>query len=147
MYGYSTVLIVMILTAISLLALACKTTNLPTSAPRPTPTAVTSKWLYNGLLAEKDGNPTRLKNRVERKEIWRFTIIISKIEGKRIQEHFDELMAATDPYIECEFKSERQIISLNVGQSVDVYGTLYEAFKAKQFWPDGKAVKFRNCYY
>ena len=145
MYGYLKVAVFLILTSILLLGLACRTTTPPQSIP--TPIAIPATELYDYFLREKEQNPTRLKDRVERNQIRRLTIVISKIEGRRIQQHFGKLAFDTDPYIECEFEDERRVLPLNVGQSIDVYGTLYEAFDGRFLRPDSKAVKFRDCHY
>ena len=106
-----------------------------------------SKWLYDRLLEEKDLNPTRLKSRLDNKQTLRLTIEISKIDGKKIQQHFERLSLEPDRYIECEFKGERFVLPLNVGQSVNVYGRLHEAFDSRWLRPDSKAVKLKDCYY
>ena len=147
MHGYSTVALFAILTTVSLLSVACGNSGSSLIAPTPTPTAIRAKALYDALLSEKERNPTRLEARVEQKQTLRVTIKITKIEGRRIQEHLDAGLDKLDDYIECEFNNERLVIPLNVGQSVDVYGRLHEAFKNKFLFIPGDALKFRSCYY
>ena len=65
-------------------------------------------------------------------------MVITKIEGRKIQQHFAQPLGEPDQYIECEFKDENQVIPLNVDQSIDVYGKLHEAFKGKRLWPNSK---------
>ena len=70
---------------------------------------------------------------------------ISKIDGKKVQQHFELLYGDTDSYLECEFSNESSVLRLNVGQMISVYGVLSEAFDKRRFRPDSKAVKLRDC--
>ncbi len=142
-----TIALLVFLTVVLLFTLGCRNRETSQSVPTATPTAVPAKWLYDGYHADKQRNPTRLDARIERGELWRFQLIISNIEGSRIQEHFTRVMGGTDSYIECEFENENWVMRLNIGQTVKVYGRLHEAFKDRMIWPDSKAVKFRDCHY
>ena len=135
-----------ILTVTTLAGLGCSMSEQglqsPTAIPTPTPTPMPGKVLHDRLLAETVDNPTRLKNRVENRQLIRFTIQISSIEDSRIRQYFN---GNSGSYIECEFKHERSVLNLNRGQTVNVYGFLDEAFDKKFMRPDSNSIKFRDC--
>ena len=143
----ATVALLGVLTNILFFALGCGNSKTLQATPTATPTAVSARWLYDGYHSDKQRNQTRLDARVRQNELWRFQLTISNIEGSRIQEHFTRVVGETDSYIECEFENENWVMRLNIGQTVNVYGKLHEAFKDRLIWPDSKAVKFRSCYY
>lgn len=103
--------------------------------------------LHQEFEREKSTNPTRLEDMVARNEVRAFSGTIKAIEGAAIQFHIDEKMLERDAFVECAFPSEDDIMSLNIGQKVTVYGKLHEAFSGGLFGAtgDSRAVKFKDC--
>ena len=96
-------------------------------APRPTPTPVPIERVedvYAFYQQEKGANPTRLKARIERKEIRAFQGVVNKIDGSKLQFLHKEELFGKDRYLECEFEHENQVVSFNRGQEAQVVGRL-----------------------
>lgn len=131
-------------TLVLTLVVAC---DRETSPPLPTPVPVDA--LYDALRSEKEGNPTRLKSRVDSEENRSFAGPITNIEGGKVQFHIRKVAAEKDEYVECEFMSESDVLPLNKGDNVSVNGDLHKAFPTGALgdfgFKDSKAVKFKNC--
>ena len=134
---------VIVATLVLTLVLACDRET----PPLPTPVPVDA--LYNALMSEKEGNPTRLKSRVDSEENFSFAGPITNIEGGKVQFHIRKVAAEKDEYVECEFRNESDVLRLDKGNNVSVNGDLHKAFPTGVFgdfgFKDSKAVKFKNC--
>ena len=89
-----------------------------------------------GFSAKKESNPTRSDARVEAKELVSFTGPITKIEDDRVQFHLATRYLEKDDYVQCQFAEKSDVLSLNKGESVTVYGNLAKV---------DTVVKFENC--
>ena len=116
--------------AAALLA-SCEEPAAPTFPP-----SVSFIELFEFYQQEKENNPTRLKNRVEAEELRVFNGPISNIDGSKIQFHVQRIIGGRDRYVECEFSTERSVLSLNVGDQVTVYGNLDDV---------NSVVRFKGC--
>ena len=110
----------------------------PTSTPipTPTPTAQPAVQLYQYFHREKELNPVRFDSIKDAGGYYGFTGIISKIDGRRVQFHIEKRRLKKDEYLECEFSETDEMLNLNVGATVTIYGYLAEA---------GRIVKLKQC--
>ena len=130
-----------IVTCIAITQIACQKPQ-PHSPPPPT---VPSEKLYSYLQDEKNKNPTRLNELVKLEPDFRVILTVTKIEGSRIQQHFEIQDFAPDLYIECDFSDKCSMLSIDVGDQVTVEGKLHEVFKRLYLVWDSAAVKLKEC--
>ena len=130
--------------------IACLTVALATACRQQQiqlPPIVPVEELHQGFEEEKLNNSVRLNRRVDSEEVYAFSGNISEIKGNAIQFLIDERDRGRDAFVECAFPSETYVLRLNLGQSVEVYGKLHEAFSGGLFGAtgDSRAVKFKDC--
>ena len=79
----------------------------------------------------------------------RFRGRIAKIEDKQIRFYVEPpIPLAFDKYVECNFESNEQVFSVNVGEDVVLRGKLVKAFRKRIiifFELNTKAVIFEDC--
>ncbi len=128
---------------IAVVILACQ--NPSAQTPVPTPPRV--EEVYRALEQEKFSNINRLRTREDDREEFRFRGNVTRIEEGEIRFYVEPPMTlAEDLYVECNFKSNRSIASVNVGDEVTVRGELARAFRGRLFGiGETKAVIFENC--
>ncbi len=107
----------------------------PTTVQIPPPQPV--EELYRWLVGEKESNPTRSDARVESEQIFSFVGTITKIEGDSLQFHFEVRYLQKDDYVACKFQNENDVLPLDRGQTVTLYGKLDNV---------GTVVKFKDCH-
>ena len=129
--------------AAAIITTACQSaTNL---TPTPTPPSVVE--VYRTFEAESNSNVARLMTREENREHFRFRGSITRIGDKEIRFYVEPPMTfAEDLYVECNFESNQQIASLNLGDEVSVRGELARAFRGRLFGiGETRAVIFEEC--
>ena len=128
---------------ISVVILACQTP----SAQTPVPTPPRAEEVYRALEQEGFSNVNRLRTREEDREAFRFRGNVTRIEEGEIRFYVEPPMTlAEDLYVECNFKSNRSIASVNVGDEVIVRGELARAFRGRLFGiGETRAVVFEDC--
>ena len=115
-------------------ALAC---NPPTADPTPTPVPIERvEDIYKFYQDEKANNETRLKGRIDRKEIRALHGVVSRIDGTKVQFLHTDNPLEKDTYVECKFQNEQQVWTLNKGEAASVIGMLAGV---------NGTVKFDNC--
>ena len=109
------VLVVGILASVALSSCQVIPGERPT--PTPTPTAVPVDELYRWLQSESELNSARLS---EMEGQWfRFRGQIAKIAVKEIRFYIEPPKVLDhDNYVECNFPSNEQITSVNVGEDI-----------------------------
>ena len=127
--------------------LACKEAplELPPQTSGPTPTAIPIEQLYWDLKGDSNANPARLRHKEDVGEWFRFRGRITKIEDKKIQFHIQQSQSFFDQYVECNFKSNTRIISVNISDDVALWGSLERAFRAHRFDRNGNTVILKDC--
>ena len=142
----NTFLRVYIIFVIPIMVLACKEApqELPPQTPGPTPTAIPVEHLYSSLKEESNANRARLSHREDVGEWFRFRGRITKIEDKKIQFHIQRNLFF-DQYVECNFKSNTRIISVNISDDVALWGSLERAFRTYIFNIKGNTVILKDC--
>lgn len=119
-------------------ALAC---DMSPADPDPTPTPVPIEpveQIYAFYQKEKDVNETRLKERIDRREMRAFHGDVDKIDGTKVQflHTANPNPLGKDTYVECKFQDEQQVWTLDKGKAATVVGMLASV---------NGTVKFDNC--
>ena len=111
-------------------------TATPVSTPTPLPTTMPVEKLYNIYQAHNAQNPTRVENykRLELSSV--FEGRITNIKGSTVQFHVQKLILEPDKYVGCKFKSEGDVLTLNIGSVIRVLGDLEDV---------NGVVQFENC--
>ena len=107
--------------------------------PKPAPTPVPIEDVedvYSDYQREKAANSTRLKARIESKEIRAFRGVVDRIDGSKLQFLYNERFLDKDQYLECKFDDESDVLRFNTKQEAQVVGRLDGA---------NGVVKFTNC--
>ena len=113
--------------------------------PTPTPVATPVEQLYRYLESEKELNQARLS---EMEGQWfRFRGRIARIAEGQIRFNIEPPEPlADDKYVECNFASNEQVTSVNVGEEVAIRGRLARALRGRLFGlGELKAVVFEDC--
>lgn len=106
----------------------------PETIEVPDPRPVTE--LYQWLIADKESNSGRSKEREKKGEVYSFEGSISEIDNGKVRFHVEDRPAARDTWLECEFANDRSTLSLDTGQVVRLYGSLDKV---------DRVVKFGDC--
>lgn len=125
------VLAAMIAAMPMLLDIGCRE---PVTIEVPAPRPVVE--LYQWLLDDKTLNESRSKLREENREVHSFFGPITEIDGSTVRFRIEDRPLQRDTRLDCEFSSERSILSLDAGQTVTLYGFLKEV---------SRVVKFNKC--
>ncbi|MDE2780761.1 MAG: hypothetical protein OXI91_13960 [Chloroflexota bacterium] len=106
----------------------------PVTIEVPAPRPVVE--LYQWLLEDKALNESRSELREEKREVHSFVGPITEIDGSTVRFRIEDRLLQRDTWLECEFASERSILSLDAGQMVTLYGFLKDV---------DRVVKFDKC--
>lgn len=79
---------------------------------------------YAGMHTEKNNNPTRMEESIEKGGVYGVVGIITNITDSKIQFHIQKTLLEQDQYVECEFPDERDVLQFNKGENVQVSGKL-----------------------
>ena len=124
-------------------SLACD--SIWNAEPTPTPTPVLVNQMYEYL---EDLNTSNVAELREKEGTWfRFRGRVDTIEEKMIRFYVEPPRAlADDSYVECNFGSNANLISLRTGVDVTVRGKLVRAFRGRLFGiGELKALVFEDC--
>lgn len=107
-----------------------------TPVPTPTPTAQPVERLYLYFQEQKELNPVRFEQMLDDRGLYGFTGIISEIDGSTVHFLVFQRFMRKDETVECNFEDKDDVLSLNVGEVVTMYGNLV---KAK------RVVRLKDC--
>ena len=133
----------LVLTA--LVSVACGT--ILSSEPTPTPTPYDVNRIYGYLYDLKESNIAELREMEHRWQV-RFRGTVHRIEERQIRFNVD--LPKTSPheqYVECNFRSNSDMVSMREGDDVTVHGRLVRALRDR-FWGiagEHGAVVFEDC--
>ena len=128
----------------ALIPVACGVT--PGAEPTPTPTPYDVNRLYEALENLKESNIARLRE-IEHDTQGRFRGTIDRIEEREIRFYVERPRAlAEDKYVECNFRSNADMVSLYRRADVTVQGRLVRALRGRFFvFGERRAVVFEDC--
>ena len=128
----------------ALMPVACDAVSGAEPTPTPTPWEVTS--LYSYLEDENKNNVARLRDMEDKWQV-RFRGTVGWLQEKKIRFYVEPPKPlATDKYIECNFRSNADMVALNRGDDVTVRGKLVRAFRGRLFgFGEYGAVVFEDC--
>lgn len=113
--------------------------------PTPTPTPVEVNRMYGYL---EDLNTSNVAELRESEGKWfRFRGRVDIIEEKMVRFYVEPPRTlADDSYVECNFGSNADLISLRIGDDVTVRGKLVRAFRGRLFGiGELRALVFEDC--
>ena len=128
----------------ALIPVACGV--IPGVEPTPTPTTYDVNRLYVSLENLKESNIASLRE-MERKLQVRFRGTIDRIEERKIRFYVERpKVLAEDKYVECNFRSNADMVSLYKGADVTVQARLVRALRGRIFgFGERRAVVFDDC--
>ena len=113
----------------------------------PTPTPYDVNQVYGYLYDLKESNISELRDMEHRWQV-RFKGTVNRIDEKKIRFKVDLQKAARhEPYVECNFRSNSDMISMRKGDDVTVKGRLVRALRDRFLGIGGEhgAVVFEDC--
>ena len=128
----------------ALITVACGV--IPGAEPTPTPTPYDVNRLYGSLENLKEDNIASLRE-MEHKLQVRFRGTIDRIEERTIRFYVERpKVLAEDKYVECNFRSNADMVSLHKGADVTMQARLVRAFRGRFFLIGERgAVVFEDC--
>ena len=129
---------------VALASLACGATF--NAEPTPTPTPYDVNRVYGYLHDLKESNIAELKEMEDR---WRPTFkgTVHRVDERKIRFYIEPpRILADDRYVECNFPSNTDLVSMRERDSVTVEGMLVRALRGR-LWGIGEhgAVVFEDC--
>ena len=128
----------------SLTSVACG--DISNAEPTLTPTPVDVNRLYSYLDNLNESNIAELRDMEHRLQVG-FKGTVHRINEKQIRFYVDPpRVLADDRYVECNFRSNSDLVSMRERDDVTVQGTLVRALRGR-FWGIGEngAVVFEDC--
>ena len=114
--------------------------------PTPTPTPVEVNRLYNYLVGLKEDNVAALR---ELEHSWQVRVRgrVDWTQEKKIRFYVEPPRSlAYDKYVECNFRSNADMVSLRKGDNVTVQGKLVRALRGRLLGiGEHRAVIFEDC--
>ena len=119
---------------------------IPSAKPTPTPTPYDVIRVYGYFEDLKEYNVARLREMEHEFQV-RFRGTIDRIEEKQIRFYVEPpRVLADDKYVECNFRSNSDMVSLYRGADVTVQARLVRALRGRLFGiGEGSAIVFEEC--